>query len=128
MTNRIWLASANPARCNHRMALESIHLVSWRMDRRKFEVGDIVFLYFKDTQRVEYKTIVTEVNVGRKDHAFWKEKAPETPCATLERVTCIIDERLTWTSLSEYGFHPQSLEGPTCKNEELLQHINEIFG
>lgn len=128
MSNRKWIACANPTRLNHRKALSELNLISWRMNRINFQVGDVVFLYMKDTKRIEYKTIVTEINADRKDGGYWYDTPPDTKCATLELVSWVPDDdRLTWAFLSEYGFSPLKLQIPTYRDTKLIEYVNTLF-
>jgi hypothetical protein len=81
-----WLVFANKARCNHAKALQELGYISWRQDRVRFAVGDIVYLFMSDERCVRFKTIVTATNQERGDSAYWNGVAPKDITFTLEFV------------------------------------------
>lgn len=75
MAGQYWLVYANEKKCDHTKSLKELGLISW-VNKYKFQVGDIVYVYVSDEKYVRFKTVVSEVNVPRKDGAYWYEVAP----------------------------------------------------
>lgn len=126
--NYSWLVFANKARCNHTKALQELGYISWRQDRVRFAVGDIVYLFMSDERCVRFKTIVTAANQERGDSAYWHGVAPKDKTFKLELVEEYNGEALSETKLFEYGFHGgRSLQHPMRNNPKLFEYINEQF-
>ena len=69
--NRRWLVFANNEKCNHGRSFAEQGFVSWNPHRRKFAVGDTVYLFFSQDRAVRVKAEVVEVGVPRADKAYW---------------------------------------------------------
>lgn len=131
MGNKRWLAYANTDKCNHIKALKTLGYISWSNDSRKFEVGDVVFLYIRQYRRVIYKTHVERINILREDTDFWKEQFQQevknqlTSRLRLEKI--YKGEELNEEKLSNYGYDGKSIQRPSSKNERLLSYIEQVF-
>lgn len=128
LQNRTWLAFANRKRCRHADAIHNLGFISWRMGRARFSLGDIVYLFMSDERRVRFKMIVTAENCKREDQAYWVETPPNDITYKLELLEEYDGTKLNESVLCGHGFTGgNSLEGPICKNEELLNYIKSIF-
>ncbi len=128
LQNRTWLAFANRKRCRHADAIHNLGFISWRMGGARFSLGDIVYLFMSDERRVRFKMIVTAENCKREDQAYWVETPPNDITYKLELLEEYDGTKLNESVLCEHGFTGgNSLEGPICKNEELLNYIKSIF-
>ena len=74
--NRRWLVFANNEKCNHGRSFAEQGFVSWNPHRRKFAVGDTVYLFFSQDRAVRVKAKVVEVGVPRADKAYWNVTPP----------------------------------------------------
>ena len=111
--NRTWLAFANRKKCRHADAIHNLGFISWKMGRARFSLGDIV---------------LTAENCKREDQAYWVETPPNDITYKLELLEEYDGTKLNESVLCEHGFTGgNSLEGPICKNEELLNYIKSIF-
>ena len=100
-----WLVFANKERCNHAKALQELGYISWRQDRVRFAVGDIVYLFMSDERCVRFKTIVTAADQERGDGTYWNGVAPKDKTFKLELVEEYNGDALGETKLLEHGFH-----------------------
>ena len=55
--NYNWLVFANKSKCNHAKALHELGYISWRQDRVRFAIGDIVYL-------IHQAAIIEDILVG----------------------------------------------------------------
>ncbi len=126
--NRTWIAFANKKRCRHADAINTLGVISWRMGRARFAIGDIVYLFMSDERYVRFKMIVTAENCKREDKEFWIEKAPDDKTYKLELLAESNRSRLTESDLLRHGFKGgKSLEIPNCNNMELINYIKSVF-
>lgn len=128
--NYNWLVFANKSRCDHAKALKDKELgyISWRQDRVRFAIGDIVYLFMSDERCVRFKTIVTAANQERGDSKYWNEVAPKDKTFKLELLEEYTGDALSETKLFEHGFHGgRSLQHPMRNNPELFEYIEEQF-
>lgn len=123
-----WLVFANKSKCNHAKALQELGYISWRQDRVRFAIGDIVYLFMSDERCVRFKTIVTAANQERGDSAYWNGAAPKDKTFKLELLEEYTGDALSETKLFEHGFHGgRSLQHPMRNNPELFEYIEEQF-
>lgn len=124
--NTKWLAMANPKRCNHTKSLHEQGFISWKQNRTRFELGDIVFLYINGA--VRFKTVVEAKVDHREDSHYWIEKAPQQPTYRLRLVKESDGSQLHEKDLEQYGFKGgRSLQHPLKGNKALLEYISNIF-
>lgn len=97
-----WLVFANKERCNHAKALQELGYISWRQDRVRFAVGDIVYLFMSDERCVRFKTIVTAADQERGDGTYWNGVAPKDKTFKLELVEEYNGDALSETKLLEH--------------------------
>lgn len=122
-----WLAFANKVRCNHAKALQELGYISWRQDRVKFSIGDIVYLFMSDERCVRFKAVVA-ANQERGDSVYWNGATPKDKTFTLELSEEYVGDDLTETKLLRHGFHGgRSLQHPIKNNSELFEYIQKQF-
>ena len=123
-----WLVFANKERCNHAKALQELGYISWRQDRVRFAVGDIVYLFMSDERCVCFKTIVTAANQECGDSAYRNSVTPKDKTFKFELVEEYNGDALGETKLLEHGFHGgRSLQHPMKNNPELFEYIQKQF-
>ena len=123
-----WLVFANKERCNHAKALQELGYISWRQDRVRFAVGDIVYLFMSDERCVCFKTIVTAANQECGDSAYRNSVTPKDKTFKFELVEEYNGDALSETKLLEHGFHGgRSLQHPMKNNPELFEYIQKQF-
>ena len=123
-----WLVFANKSKCNHAKALQELGYISWRQDRVRFAIGDIVYLFMSDERCVRFKPIVPAANQERGDSAYWNGAAPKDKTFKLELLEEYTGDALSETKLFEHGFHGgRSLQHPMRNNPELFEYIEEQF-
>ena len=133
--NRTWLAYANTQNCRHREALNNLHFINWTMNmNRKFNIGDIVYLYVSDEKSVRFKTKVVAANCKRGDSDYWNKKdKPKIkkklsyPTYKLELIKEYFGEDLAESFLIQHEYKPRSLQSPMYNNPSLFQYIDEVF-
>ena len=99
--NYNWLVFANKSKCNHAKALQELGYISWRQDRVRFAIGDIVYLFMSNERCVRFKTIVTAANQERGDSAYWNGVAPKDKTFKLELLEEYTGDALSETKLFE---------------------------
>ena len=126
--NRRWLVFANNEKCNHGRSFAEQGFVSWNPHRRKFAVGDTVYLFFSQDRAVRVKAEVVEVGVPRADKAYWNVIPPEDRTCKLQLVAEYEGDALNESVLMGHGFKGGgSIELPMCGNTQLLDYIEEQF-
>lgn len=124
MAGQYWLVYANEKKCDHTKSLKELGLISW-VNKYKFQVGDIVYVYVSDEKYVRFKTVVSEVNVPRKDGAYWYGVAPKDRTCTLDYVAEYHGIALYRPQLEKFGL--KSMEVPIRSKSALLNYITEQF-
>ncbi|WP_455967525.1 hypothetical protein [Bacteroides fluxus] len=123
-----WMVFANERKCNHTKALRELGYISWRQDRVRFAIGDIVYLFMSDERYIRFKTIVVAANQERGDSDYWKDVAPKDKTYKLELVEEYNDDTLCEANLIEHGFRGgRSLQHPMRNNPTLFGYIQEHF-
>lgn len=123
-----WMVFANETKCNHAKALRELGHISWRQNRVRFAIGDIVYLFMSDERCVRFKTIVVAANQERSDNMYWNGVAPKDKTYKLEFVEEYEGNALCETQLLEHGFNGgRSLQHPMKNNPELFEYIQEHF-
>lgn len=126
--NRRWLVFANNEKCNHGRSFAEQGFVSWNPHKRKFAVGDTVYLFFSQDRAVRIKAEVVEVGVPREDQAYWNITPPDDKTCKLQLVAEYDGDALNESVLIEHGFKGGgSIELPLCGNTKLLDYIEEQF-
>lgn len=126
--NRRWLVFANNEKCNHGRSFAEQGFVSWNPHRRKFAIGDTVYLFFSQDRAVRVKAEVVEVGVPRADKAYWNVTPPDDKTCKLQLVAEYDGDALNESVLKEHGFKGGgSIELPLCGNTQLLDYIEEQF-
>ena len=138
---RTWIISANSEDYNHRASFESRGFIDWAQDKRKYAVGDIVFIYNNRVsyppQVLRYKTVIEKKDMHFSeivdDKEYWLklskyQKGKENDrYFRLRLVEIISEEGLDYHSLRAHGL-TTTLQNPFEVNEELLEYINSILG
>lgn len=123
-----WMVFANKRKCNHAKALHELGYISWRQDRVRFAIGDIVYLFMSDERCVRFKTIVVAADQERGDSDFWNGVAPKDKTYRLEFVEEYNGNALCEANLIEHGFRGgRSLQHPMKNNPALFGYIQEQF-
>ena len=122
------LAFANKKKCRHADALKEQRFISWTMNRNRFSVGDIVYLFMSDGRCVRFKTEVGEADCDRGDSAYWVISAPNDKTYKLQLIAEYEGDKLSEDKLAEYGFKGgRSLQKPICNKLALLNYIQSVF-
>lgn len=119
-----WLVYANEKKCDHTRSLNEQGFISW-VNKYKFQLRDIVYIYVSDRKCVRFKTVVTEIGVPRKDTEYWNESAPKDDTCTFEYVAEYYGSALDRSQLEKLGL--KSLQMPIRRNTALLNYITEQF-
>lgn len=123
-----WMVFANEKKCNHAKALQEPGYISWRQERVRFNIGDVVYLFMSDERCVRFKTIVTAANQDRGDSEYWKDVAPADKTFRLDFVKEYEGTALCELKLIEHGFHGgRSLQHPMKNNPQLFEYIQKQF-
>lgn len=126
--NRTWLVFANRKKCRHADAIHHLGLISWRMGRARFSIGDVVYLFMSDERRVRFKMVVAAEGCAREDADYWVEKAPSDITYRLALSEEYSGDKLEEPLLFRHGFKGgRSLETPSCRNKELMDYIRSVF-
>lgn len=125
-----WLVFANRKYANHAESFKKIGLISWKQERNRFQIDDIVYVFVSDERRIRFKANVTAKDVMREDAAFWNIAAPMHNTYRLSMEAEYEGEGLDEATLKEYGFkgglslqHPMKL----ANHPELLAYIQKLF-
>ena len=125
-----WLVFANRKYANHAESFRRIGLVSWKQERNRFQIGDIVYVFVSDERCVKFKAIVTAKDVKREDAAFWNVIAPMHDTYRLSLEAEYEGEGLDESTLKKYGFKGgRSLQHPMklANHPELQTYIQSQF-
>ena len=125
-----WLVFANRKYANHAESFRRIGLVSWKQERNRFQIGDIVYVFVSDERRVKFKAIVTAKDVKREDAAFWNVIAPMHDTYRLSLEAEYEGGGLDESTLKKYGFKGgRSLQHPMklANHPELQAYIQSQF-
>lgn len=130
MEKNYWLVFAKRKYANHTESFRQIGLISWKQERNRFQIGDVVYVFVSDERCIKFKAIVTAKDVIREDAAFWDITAPMHKTYRLTLEAEYQDEGLDEKTLKEYGFKGgRSLQHPMkLKNHpDLLAYIRHKF-
>lgn len=130
MEKNYWLVFANRKYANHTESFRQIGLISWKQERNRFQIGDVVYVFVSDERCIKFKAIVTAKDVIREDAAFWDITAPMHKTYRLTLEAEYQDEGLDEKTLKEHGFKGgRSLQHPMkLKNHpDLLAYISHKF-
>ena len=128
MKNKTRLAFANEKKCRHADALKELGFISWTLNRNRFYIGDIVYLFMSDDRYVRFKTVVGGADCGRGDTAYWIIPAPKDKTYKLKLVAEYDGDELDEDVLAKYGFKGgRSLVRTICNKWELLDYIQSVF-
>ena len=121
-----WLVFANKKYANHAESFRQIGLISWKQERNRFQIGDIVYVFMSDERCIRFKASVTAKDVIREDAAFWNITAPMHNTYRLSLEAEYEGKGLDESTLKEYGFKGgRSLQHPMklANHPELLAYI-----
>lgn len=124
---RYWIATASQEKCRHADALHEIGFINWLMGKKfHFAIGDVVYLYMKDEQRVRFQLEVVDNYYQRKDKDYWKETPPNDVTYKLQLISEYDGDLLNKEALSKYGFNGGT-QNPTYRNSALTDYINYLL-
>ena len=115
---------------NHAESFRQIGIVSWKQERNRFQIGDIVYVFVSDERCVKFKASVTAKDVKREDAAFWNVAVPMHDTYRLSLEAEYEREGLEESTLKKYGFKDgRSLQHPMklANHSELLAYIQSQF-
>lgn len=74
-----WILPANGKLYDHASAFQKWGFIDWRQNSRKYQVGDIIYIYCtRPYKKIMYKTIVEQINLTVNeivnDYSFWTDK------------------------------------------------------
>ena len=128
MANQSWLVFAQHESCRHALALSQMGYLCWNPHNRKFEVGDIVYLFMSSDRSVRFKTEVTAVGVPRTDQKYWYRPTSVEPICKLTLMEAYGGEELAEYKLMDNGFlGGKSIQQPKKLEGELLEYIEAEF-
>lgn len=59
-----WILPANGKLYDHARAFQKWGFIDWRQNNRKYQVGDIIYIYCtRPYKKIMYKTIVEQINL-----------------------------------------------------------------
>jgi hypothetical protein len=127
--NRTWLISAQKDKCHHADAIHELGFISWKMGENfKFTIGDIVYVYMSDEQRVRFMLRVEKENIKREDNKFCISLSPNDITYRLRCLSEYNGELLGKKELAAHGFTDgKSLEHPSCKESKYMNYIKYVF-
>ena len=124
---RRWLVLADNKTYEYDKAIADLGYFYLNAKNRKLQVGDIVYLFMSKSKRVRYETVVTQLNVRRKDKGYWITPQEEIACK-LKLSAVYKGKSLTAAQLRLHGFKGEkSIKLPICRNTQLLDYIEEQF-
>lgn len=134
---RIWLAYANTNKFNAIRCFRVLGHSFWKMNKRKFQVGDIVYLYVSSEERVMYKTKVKAIDLFQEswdDDSYWSDKERNKARGKRRMLLVLTGEyqgnELNEVRLREYGLPEKKspLEQPVYKAYiDCIRYIDDCF-
>ena len=131
-----WLISANGKMYDHSSSFEKNGFVDWKQNKFKYQVNDIVYIYFtKPIKRVMFKTKVEKVNMPFSecidDKEFWidtskYESAKDGTYIRLRLLEQADRDELSFEHLHENGLK-RAPQGAMRIKEELRQYIEKYL-
>ena len=131
----IWILPANRKMYNHELAFEELGTIDWRDINRKFNVGDIVYIYStKPISSLQYKCLVIETKIPFSnkidDTEFWEpkyvEQDPNRTYVRLKLLSKFNYEELHLDELKKQGLNAAP-QGPSRLNYELVIYIEQVL-
>ena len=130
MAQNYRLAFAQRNICNHTKALHELGFISWTMNRTKFNIGDIVYLFMSDERRIRFKTVVVAKDCPREDGKYWENQDEIDTYKTykLQLFEEYNGKGLEEAELKMHGFKGgKSIQTPLKDNPQLFEYINGFF-
>lgn len=131
-----WLLSANAKMYDYASAFDKWGYIDWRQSGRKYNVGDIVFIYCtKPIMRVKYKTEVVATNLTKNeivnDDLFWSDKEEYSRSLNGEFIRIKLlsycdSDSLSFHNLKKHGLNGAP-QGPIKLVPSLSEYINSCF-
>ncbi|MCD7762792.1 MAG: hypothetical protein LUI14_06260, partial [Lachnospiraceae bacterium] len=122
-----------PRRAVQRQLMKSATgYVDWKKTR-KYEVGDIVYIYRSSPySRIEYKTVVKEIRSNSETDIYWKKTIPiEAVKGLYVRLVLISTtncNKVSFDQLKKRGILSYAPQGPCRLSSKAIVYLEECFG
>ncbi len=127
-----WILPANGKLYDHAGAFQKWGFIDWRQNNRKYQVGDIIYIYCtRPYKKIMYKTIVEQINLTVdeivNDYIFWTDKneyykALSGMYVRLKLLEQVNTQYLTLENLMNNGLSSAPQSSIKISNEKLLAY------
>lgn len=136
LTGDSWLISANGNLYDHEGAFDKFGYIDWRQNNRRYQVGDIVYIYCtRPICKVRYMAIIEQEGMSfdeiTDDREFWSDptKYEEAQSGTYVRLRLLKkkdSEELNLDALRAHGLY-NAPQGPIKVKAELDEFLKQNF-